>query len=81
MKWNTAIKKIEQALEEDGVYVNIHYHRKWMKNDAHYGYVKNVVEYEWKGQICKAVNTYSDQLIESTHIIDDVTVDHVKKGR
>ena len=74
MKWNKAIEKIEQALAEDHKVI-IEYHRKWMKNDYHSDTVDNICEYEWQGQICKAVNTYNDQINESSHIIDAIAVD------
>ena len=73
MNWNKAVKQIEQALAA-GSAVSVDYHRKWMKNDCHYDKVDNVVEYEYEGQICKAVNTWHDQINESSHIIDAVKV-------
>lgn len=75
MNWNKAIKKIEQALAANEA-VSVIYHRKWMKNDSHHLDVESVIEYDWKGQICKAVNLYeggiSDQINEGSHIIDEV---------
>lgn len=73
MKWNTAIKIIEQA-ERNGETVSIEYHRKWMKNSTRYGVVDTITEYEYNGEICKAVVTFSDGLDESSHIIDDIEI-------
>lgn len=75
MKWDKAINKIEKALAE-GANVAVHYHRKWMKNDSHLDDVESISKYEWNGQICKAVNTFHDQLNESSHIIDEVLADY-----
>lgn len=74
MNWNKAVKQIEKALTA-GSAVSVEYHRKWMKNDSHYDKVDNVVEYEYEGQICKAVNTWHDQINESSHIIDEVIIE------
>lgn len=73
MKWQKAIEKIEYALDS-GRTVVIEYHRKWNLQDSHVDQVDNVVEYEYEGQICKAVNTWHDQIHESSHIIDGVAV-------
>lgn len=74
MKWNKAVEKIEKALANDD-YVIITYHRKWMKNDSHTEAVDSISEYEWNGQICKAINTDGNQIDEDSHIIDEVAVD------
>lgn len=74
MKWNTAVKKIEKALEE-GKHVEIHYHRKWMVQDYHWDVVENVSEYDWYGQTCKSVSTYRDLLDEDSYIIDDIDIE------
>lgn len=78
MNWNKAIRQIEQALAVDKA-VSVEYHRKWMKNDSHCSAVDSVVEYQWEGQICKAVNLYdyaiSDQINEGSHIIDKVIIE------
>ena len=79
MNWNKAIKQIEKAMV-DGAVVSIIYHRKWMKNDSHCMTVESIVDYQYDGQICKAINLYtggiSDQINEGSHIIDEVLVDH-----
>ena len=74
MKWNKAVKQIEQALAANKD-VSIKYHRKWMKQDAHHDNVYSLAEYEYNGQICKAVNTYDDLINEDSHIIDEVVED------
>lgn len=74
MNWNKAVKQIEQALTAD-VAVSVRYHRKWMKNDCHFDKIDSVTEYEYKGQICKAVTTYHDQINEGSHIIDEVIIE------
>ena len=73
MKWNKAVRQIEAALNE-GKTVEILYHRKWMLNDSHFDKVDSITEYDWKGKICKAVNTWHDGINESSHIIDEVRV-------
>lgn len=73
MKWNTAIKIIEQAAAK-GETVCIEYHRKWMTNSTRYGVIDTIPSYEYNGQICKAVNTFSDTLDESSHIIDGIEI-------
>ena len=75
MKWNKAVKQIEQALAADKA-VSVHYHRKWMKQDSHFDKVDAVSEYKYEGLTCKAVSTYHDQLLESTHIIDEVIIEN-----
>lgn len=75
MKWNTAIKKIEKALDENRT-VEISYHRKWLLQDYHTDIVTSVSEYDWyDGKKCKAINTYADQLDESSHIIEKIYVE------
>lgn len=73
MKWDKAIKQIEAALAE-GKTVEIQYHRKWTRNSNEYKWdiVTNVTEYDWFGQICKAVNTYHDQINEGNFIVDEI---------
>lgn len=75
MKWNKAIKLIEDALEA-GQKVEIRYHRKWTRNPNEFKWsmVESVSEYNWNNEICKAVNTIHDQLTEGTHIIDEVNI-------
>lgn len=75
MNWNKAVAKIEQALNE-GANVAVQYHRKWMKNDSHIHDVEEVVEYEYKGKVCKALNLWGDQIDEGSHIIDQVLTDY-----
>lgn len=77
MKWMTAVEKIEAALAANRTVV-IEYHRKWNLADSHVDTVESITEYEYEGRICKAVNTFSDQIHESSHIIDGVAV--VVKG-
>jgi hypothetical protein len=74
MKWNKAVKEIEDALAA-GKAASIIYHRKWMKPDSHADLVEDISEYDWQGQICKAVNTRYDQLNEDSHIIDEVIIE------
>ena len=73
MKWEMAIKKIEKAMAE-GKKVEIEYHRKWMKQDSHFDVVYSISEYDWHGDVCKAVSTYHDGLDEDSHIIDAVKI-------
>lgn len=73
MKWNTALNMIGTAIAQDQT-VGIRYHRKWMKNDSSFDQVDSLSEYNWKGFIKYAVNTFYDQLLDSTHIIDDVII-------
>lgn len=75
MNWNKAVKKIEQALAE-GANVAVRYHRKWVKQESHIDDVDCISDYDWNGQICKAVNTFHDQLNEGSHIIDEVLTDY-----
>ncbi|WP_458397845.1 hypothetical protein [Anaerotignum sp.] len=74
MKWSKAIAQIEEALAA-GKDVEIRYHRKWMLQDAHCDKVYSVPEYEYNGQICKAVDTYCDGIDEGSHIIDAVIIE------
>ncbi len=74
MKWETAINKIEKAMDE-GKKVTIEYHRKWMKQDSHFDVVYSINEYDWHGNVCKAVTTYHDGLDEDSHIIDNVIIE------
>lgn len=74
MKWNKAIKAIEQAMSEDKR-VSVEYHIKWMNKYSKLEAVTEIVSYEWKGAECKAINTGSDQLNEGTHIIDNIYID------
>ena len=77
MKWNKAVDQIEQALAA-GKAVSVRYHRKWMKQDEHFDKVYSVSRYVWNGQPLNdavAVNTYYDQLLISSHIIDEVIIE------
>jgi len=71
MNWNTAIKKIEQALAA-GSAVSVQYHRKWMKQDAHIDTVDKIITYDWKGETVKAVSTYHNVVDPYSYIIDEV---------
>lgn len=73
MKWQKAIQLLEWAIE-DGTAVTIRYHRKWNTQLPYYDKVDSISAYTYEGTECKAVNTYHDQLLESTHIIDEVIV-------
>lgn len=75
MNWNKAINRIEKALS-DGANVAVDYHRKHMVNDRHIHDVESVVEYDWKGQSCKAISVTGNLLDEDSTIIDEVLVDH-----
>lgn len=74
MKWIKAVEQIEQALAA-GKAVGVYYHRRWIKNDSHAGIVDSISRYMWNGEICYAVNTYNNQLNESSHIIDEVIIE------
>ena len=74
MKWIKAVEQIEQALAAEKA-VSVRYHRKWMKQDEYFDKVDSVSRYIWNGQICKAVNTYHDQLDGDMHIIDEVIIE------
>lgn len=78
MNWNKALTKIEAALAANRTVV-IEYHRKWNLADSHVDTVESITEYEYEGRICKAVNTFNDQINESSHIIDGVAV--IAEGR
>ena len=71
MKWNTAIKQIENAIAENKK-IEIDYHVKWNKSNCHIDNFDSIVLYEYNGETCKAVNTWFDQINEGSHIIDDV---------
>lgn len=71
MNWNTAIKKIEQALAADKA-VSVHYHRKWMKQDAHFDTVDKIISYRWNDKAVKAISTYNDIVDPYSHIVDEV---------
>lgn len=75
MKWEKAIQKIEKALAE-GANVAVIYHRKWMLNDSHIHDVESIVEYDWHGTTCKAVNVKGDLVDEGSFIIDEVLTDY-----
>lgn len=73
MKWATAIKKIEKAMDE-GKRVKVEYHykrRPYHETDIVYG----LAEYEWEGKTAKDIQTYHDGLSEYSHIIDEVTIE------
>lgn len=74
MNWDKALRQIEQALAE-GKDVTVRYHRKWMTNSSRWDKVYDISEYEWDGETCKVVNTYSDQIDKAMHIIDSVEVE------
>lgn len=75
MKWNTAVKKIEKALAE-GHEVQIVYHTKYAKiYQSQFDLVENVLEYDWQGTTCKAINTNMNQLNESSHTIEAIFID------
>ncbi len=70
MKYTTAIKKIEKALNENKR-VDIMYHRKWSSLES-FGKVFDVVEYEYDGETCKAITTANDLIDSYSFIIDSV---------
>ena len=74
MKWNKAVEQIEQALAAEKA-VSVHYHRKWMKQDAHYDKVDQVISYEWDGETVKAVSTYHNVVDPYSYIIDEVIIE------
>lgn len=74
MKWNKAVEQIEQALAAEQA-VSVRYHRRWMTKLPQFDKVDSVVEYAYAGKICKAVNTYNDQLNEGSYIIDEVIIE------
>lgn len=76
MTWSKAIKKIERASSDDALDITIIYHRKWMPNDSHIGHLDSVVEYDWRGEKCKAVSLKDDMINEDSHIIDEVIADY-----
>ncbi len=71
MKWNKAIKEIENRLAK-GEEVTIAYHRKYITAMGYIDKVWDVNPYEWKGTTCKSVNTSRDLLDEGSHIIDAI---------
>lgn len=73
MKWERAIEILEMALEA-GLEVEVRYHRKWNTQLTYYDKVDCISVYAYEGKECKAVNTYRDQIIETSHIIDEVIV-------
>lgn len=74
MNWNKAIEQIEQALAADKA-VSVHYHRKWMKQDAHFDTVDKIISYQWDGETVKAISTYNNVVDPYSYIIDDVTIE------
>ena len=75
MKWNTAVKKIEKALAE-GHKVQVVYHTKYAKiYQSMFDEVEKVLEYQYKDQTCKAINTDKNQLNESSHTIEAIFID------
>jgi len=74
MKWIKAVEQIEQALAA-GKAVSVTYHKRWMTKLPQFDKVDSVVKYEYAGEICKAVNTYYNQLNEGSHIIDEVIIE------
>ena len=73
MKWNAAVKQIEEALEE-GKTVEIMYHRKYHTKISLFDVVESISEYTWHGLPEYGINTYRDQINDSWHIIDEVKV-------
>lgn len=73
MKWNTAIKQIEQAMAE-GKKVGVEYHRKWARNGRQFDAVYSVGEYVFNGEVCEGVTTYYDILDEDNYIIDGIVI-------
>lgn len=76
MKWEKAIAKIEAAQADGALSVMVVYHVKYDRYGSHHDTVDSIIDYEYKGQICKAINTYHDQLTEGTHTIDEVVPDY-----
>lgn len=74
MKWDKAINKIEKALAA-GKAVSVHYHRKWMKQDAHFDTVEQVITYDWEGKKVKAISTWHNVVDNYSYIIDEITVE------
>lgn len=74
MKWNKAVEAIEQALAANKA-VSVHYHRKWMKQDAHHDTVDQIISYEWDGETVKAVSTYHNVVDPYSYIIDEVIIE------
>ena len=68
------MEQIEQALAAKKA-VSVKYHRRWMTKLPQFDKVDSVVEYAYTGEICKAVNTYNNQLNEGSHIIDEVIIE------
>lgn len=79
MKWDKAVKKIEDAISNNALCVSILYHRKHDKNESHWEDVKYVSPYEFEGKTCKAVFTTSNCLDEDAFVIDDVCPDYFFK--
>lgn len=77
MKWLDAIKKIDKALNE-GANVAVSYRPKYShnSNDLRYGDVVKITEYEYKGELCKAIQTYGNSLDEGSHTIYEVLIDY-----
>lgn len=73
MKWNKAVKEIEEAIN-NGEDVVIRYHIKHDTRQTRVMDVESVIEYEYKGSMCKAINTYDDQVLEGMHVIDEVAI-------
>lgn len=73
MKFETAVKKIEKALEA-GKIVTVEYHRKWTKGERRFDRVDTVTEYEYKGETCKAITTWNDIVDGYSHIVDSVDI-------
>ena len=78
MKWQQAIKKIEKAFYGGAYSVSVYYRPKYSRNsnDHRYGDVVDIIEYEYNGETCKAINIKGDQLNEGSHTIDEIYVDY-----
>ena len=74
MKWNTAVKQIEKALAADKA-VSVHYHRKWMKQEAYFDRVDGIITYEWHGETVKAISTWNNVVDVYSYIIDDIEIE------
>ena len=81
MKWNKAIRMIEEALAENKE-VEIKYHRKWNRNEneVRWSMVSHVSEYTdiKSGTVCKAVHTPFYLLDEGNWIIEEINIEDRK---
>lgn len=83
MKWNKAVKEIEEAIRYR-VDVVVEYHVKHDTRQSRFEKVESISEYEYQGTKCKAINTYHDQVLEGLHVIDGIyvnlTVEQAKRS-